>query len=381
MHILFISRGYPSKERPQNGNFEVDQAEGLAKLGHKVSMISVDVGREFLPKEYGIQRIEKNGVLSYHIFLIPMKFFVGNGIFRKLLDIQLDYLYKKVVKELGKPDVIYPHYLWNMDWALFLKKKYHIPLVGIEHWSEIGYDDIKPFIAQNARRIYPQVDGLITVSHSLQNNIQKQFNIQSNVVFDTIHNSVRMKKIKRPDDGIVRFISIGSLIPRKGYDDLIDAFSKCSLPRDKWKLTIIGEGPEEKALHEQIVQNSLDKNIVLAGRRSKAEVVDELNRSDIFISSSHLETFGVAALEALGCGLPVLAVDSEGPREFMTDVNGRICEDTIEARRKGIEYMYAHYQEFDRQAIADDCLARFSSEVIAKQLTQIFEDVINKRSQ
>lgn len=376
MHILFISRGYPSELRPQNGNFEVDQAEGLVKLGHKVSMISVDLGREFLPKEYGIQRIEKNGVLSYHLFLMPMKFFVGEGIFRWLLNLQLDYLYKKVVNELGKPDIIYAHYLWNMDWALYLKRTYSIPLVGIEHWSELGYDEIKPVIEQNARRIYPQLDGLITVSHSLQKNIKKRFDVSSIVVFDTIHDSVRISTKKRSEDGIVHFISVGSLIPRKGYDDLTTAFANSSLSREKWNLIIAGEGPEEKKLQDLIRQYRLENNIHLAGKKSKAEVVELLNRSDVFISASHLETFGVAALEAVCCGVPVLAIDSEGPREFITETNGRLCEDNVDALREGIEYMFAHYAEFDKQRMADDAVSRFSSTAIAKQLTHIFEEVI-----
>ena len=377
MHILFISRGYPSKQRPQNGNFEVDQAEGLAKLGHKVSMISVDLGREFLPKEYGVQRIEKNGVLSYHLFLMPMKFFVGNGIFRKLLDVQLDYLYKKIVKELGKPDVIYSHYLWNADWALFLKNKYHIPLVSIEHWSELGYDEIKPVIERHARRIYPQLDRLITVSHSLQKKIEDRFGIHSDVVFNTLHDSVRMNPSSKPKDDIVHFITVGSLFPVKGYDNLIKAMSQTALPKENWELKIVGEGSKKDALRELIAQLQLEKNVHLVGRKSKSEVVELLNQSDVFISSSHLETFGVAVLEAMACGLPVIATKCGGPEEFVTKKNGLLVPvDDVDALAKGIEYMYAHYQEFDRQAIADDCKARFSSEVIAKQLTQIFEDVI-----
>lgn len=376
MHILFISRGYPSKKRPQIGNFEVDQAEGLVKLGHKVSMISIDLGRDFIPKEYGFQRIKKNGVLSYHLFLMPMKFFVGNGIFRHLLNLQLDYLYYQVSHELGKPDIIYAHYLWNMDWALFFKQKYHIPIVGIEHWSELGYDDVKPFIINNAKRIYPQLNGLITVSHSLQENIEKRVGIHSEVVFDTIHDNVRIRKAQRNADGIVRFIAVGSLIPRKGYDDLIIAFSKCSFPQDKWQLTIIGEGPEEKNLHKLIAANRLTQNIQLAGRKSKEEIVDLLNSSDVFISSSHLETFGVAALEAICCGVPVLAIDSVGPREFITNLNGRLCEDSVESLVKGIEYMYTHYTEFDKQKMADDAVNRFSSTAIAHQLENIFKKYI-----
>ena len=376
MHILFISRGYPSKQRPQNGNFEVDQAEGLAKLGHKVSMISVDLGREFLPKEYGIQRIEKNGVLSYHIFLMPMKFFVGNGIFRRLLNRQLDYLYHKIIAELGKPDIIYAHYLWNMDWALYLKKTYNIPLVGIEHWSELGYEDIKPVIEQNARRIYPQIDRLITVSQSLQKKIEERFGVQSEVVFNTIHDSVRMNTVHQQRGNFMNFISVGTLLPVKGYDNLITAFAQTTLPRDKWTLTLVGEGPEEKTLQDLIIQHHLENNIHLLGRKNKAEVVELLNHSDVFISSSHLETFGVAALEAICCGVPVLSTDSGGPREFITTINGRLCDDSIEALQKGIEYMFAHYTEFDKQRMANDAINKFSSTAIAQQLETIFRKYI-----
>ena len=378
MHILFISRGYPSAQRPQNGNFEVDQAEGLAKLGHKVSMISVDLGREFLPKEYGIQRIEKNGVLSYHIFIMPMKFFVGNGIFRRLLNLQLDCLYKKIVKESGTPDIIYAHYLWNMDWGLFLKYKYQIPLVGIEHWSELGYEDIKSVIETNARRIYPKLDKLITVSHALQGKIKERFGMDSDVVYNTIHDSVRMLSINRNKDGIVHYITVGTLLPVKGYDNLITSFATCSLPRNNWNLSIVGKGPEEKMLQEMITKYDLKKNISLVGSKSKTEVVELLNLSDVFISSSHLETFGVAALEAICCGIPVVATNSGGPSEFINASNGRLCDDNVDALREGIEYMFAHYKEFDKKRIADEAFNKFSSEAIAKQLTKIFEGVLSK---
>ena len=273
MHILFISRGYPSAHRPQNGNFEVDQAEGLARLGHTVSMISVDLGREFCPADIGFHRVEKNGVLSYNMYFLPMKFFAQKGIFKYLLNKQLDFMYKKIDGELGKPDIIYAHYLWNSDWALYLKHKYRIPVVGIEHWSELGYEEIKPSIERNARRIYPQLDGLITVSHALQKNIQKWFGIDSDVVFNTIHDFVRMNNEKKINDGIVRFISVGTILPVKGFDNLITAFSQCSLPRDKWTLTLVGEGPEEPNLRKLIAQYQLEKNVYLVGKKTKKEVV------------------------------------------------------------------------------------------------------------
>lgn len=376
MHILFISRGYPSIRRPQNGNFEVDQAEGLVRLGHTVSMISIDLGREFAHGEYGVRHVEKNGVQSYSMCLLPTKFFAGQGLYKKFIDIKLDYLYHKVVRKSGKPDIIYAHYLWNMDRGLFLKQKYHIPLVGIEHWSEIGYDDIKSSIERNARRIYPQVDGLITVSHSLQRKIEERFGIQSDVVFNTIHDSVRMHAEQRKDDGIVRFITVGTLLPVKGYDNLITAFANCRLPRNKWELTIVGEGAEVHTLRDLIARYDIGDNIHLAGKKDKTEVVELLNRSDVFVSSSHLETFGVAALEAVCCGVPVLATDSGGPREFITESNGRICNDELESLQAGIEYMYVHYTEFDKKRMAEDAVNKFSSTAIAHQLEAIFSKYV-----
>lgn len=376
MHILFISRGYPSVRRPQNGNFEVDQAEGLVRLGHSVSMISIDLGREYAHGEYGIRHIEKNGVNSYNMCLLPTKYFAGKGIYKKFIDIKLDYLYKKVVRNFGKPNIIYAHYLWNMDRGLYLKQKYHIPLVGIEHWSEIGYNEIKPAIESNARRIYPQIDGLITVSHSLQEKIAQRFGIQSDVVFNTINDSVRMSTENRKEDGIVHFITVGTLLPVKGYDNLITAFAKSSLPQVKWDLTIIGDGHEETALRDLVAQLNIGRNIYFAGKKDKAEVVEYLNRSDVFISSSHLETFGVAALEAICCGIPVLATDSGGTKEFINVSNGRLCEDNQEALREGIEYMFAHYREFNKKRMAEDAVNKFSSTAIAHQLEEIFSKYV-----
>jgi glycosyltransferase involved in cell wall biosynthesis len=190
---------------------------------------------------------------------------------------------------------------------------------------------------------------------------------------------VRMSSKNQKTDGMVHFITVGTLLPVKGYDNLITAFARCSLPRDKWKLTIVGKGPKEKTLKDLIAYYLLEKNIFLVGCKSKTEVVELLNHSDVFISSSHLETFGVAALEAICCGVPVLATDSGGPREFINETNGRLCEDNVDALREGIEYMYSHYTEFDKKRMADEAVSIFSSEAIAKQLTTIFEEVVAKQ--
>ena len=104
-----------------------------------------------------------------------------------------------------------------------------------------------------------------------------------------------------------------------------------------------------------------------------------LKNSSIFLLPSRNENFSVAVLEALACGLPVIASICGGIRECINEKNGLLFPvDDVEKLAQSILYAVQHLDKYDRKAIAEDCQARFSPEVIAKQLTQIFEDTIKK---
>jgi glycosyltransferase involved in cell wall biosynthesis len=102
-----------------------------------------------------------------------------------------------------------------------------------------------------------------------------------------------------------------------------------------------------------------------------------VKNSDIFVLPSRNETFGVVYIEALACGLPIIATDCGVPSEIVTPENGLfIPKENVDALSSAISYMAQNINQYDRKAIAEDCQARFSSEVIAKQLTHIFEETI-----
>ena len=129
----------------------------------------------------------------------------------------------------------------------------------------------------------------------------------------------------------------------------------------------------------QIDESGFSENIHLVGSKNKLEIAQMLNESDVFVLPSRNENFSVAVLEALASGLPVIASICGGIRECINEKNGILFKvDDVEGLSLCLKYMYEHHQDYDRQAIADDCKARFSSEVIAKQLTEIFEDVVAK---
>ena len=379
MNIFVIARGYPSKKDPQWGCFEKDQAEAIANLGHKVTILSVDTRFRSYWRSIGIQRIKEGKIVAYNLFLFPYVFisFLPYSIRDRITSWLLELVYKRAVKLEGVPDVLYSHYLTKTQKAIHLRKKYNIPLVAIEHWSELAKEQIHPDVIQMATKTYRSVDQLITVSHSLKENIKK--NIKTNEIL-VVHNLVGKEfyYTDKSTNSDFTFISTGSLIHRKGFDLLIDALNQIKehLPSN-WKAIIIGGGPLREVLQNQINNSNLQEHIYLIGQKNKQEILSLIQNSDIFILPSRGENFSVAVLEALACGLPIIASICGGIRECINSSNGLLFPvDDTESLANAIKHMSQHIQEYNREAIADDCQARFAPEVIAKQLTTIFEETI-----
>ncbi|MBR3730776.1 MAG: glycosyltransferase [Bacteroidales bacterium] len=380
MKIFFIARGWPSDREPQWGSFERDQALALQKLGHQVVMLSVDMRFRKYHRKYGITCETHEGIPHYNLFAgsiwgLALRRFSIN-LYTKVRRFLFVHLLKEVNKHEGMPDLFYGHYLVNASTALAAKKKYGIPVVGIEHWSELGYANIKKNVKKWAGKTYKDLDCLLTVSSALRENILKNFDVDSVVVNNMVGHEFCYAPTER-EGKVVRFVTTGNLLPVKGFDNLVNAFSKLHLSPETWTLNIIGGGKERESLQQQIDSVGLSNNIHLLGRKNREGVIEMLHKSDVYVMSSRSETFGVAAIEALACGLPVIATDCGGARDFVTKENGKICAvDDIQKLSEAILYMYKNNGDYDRAQIAVDCQKRFSSEAIGKQLEGVFEKVI-----
>lgn len=382
MHILIIARGIPTKQSPQWGIFEYDQAKALAKLGHKVTIASVDSRFGAYKRKIGLTCGEQDGVRFYNYFLCPSAItgLFGQTFQNKIKKWQWQQLVKAICQKEDKIDVIYSHYLFNSYYAVTFLRHLNIPIVAIEHWSEINKPKLLPSIQKKGEEVYPKVDQLLTVSKAAQSALKRHFNQDSIVVYNMVNSDIFKYLNCEHTSNKIKFIATGSLIHRKGYDLLIDAFAKLQLPASKWELNIIGTGIEHDNLAKRISDANLTENIHLLGSRTANEIATILNQADVFVLPSRMETFGVVYIEALACGLPVIATPCGGPEEFITKQNGLLVPtEDVEALSEAIKQMFYHHQEYNRKAIANDCKARFSSEVIAKQLTDIFEDVIRKK--
>jgi glycosyltransferase involved in cell wall biosynthesis len=97
--------------------------------------------------------------------------------------------------------------------------------------------------------------------------------------------------------------AVGRLVPYKGFSVLIEAMRRIDA-----QLVIIGEGPQRRNLEHQILEAGLSGRVILSGRVDSAELQTMLHSADVFAFPSILpsETFGIAQLEAMACGLPVV---------------------------------------------------------------------------
>jgi len=110
-------------------------------------------------------------------------------------------------------------------------------------------------------------------------------------------------------DGICRLLTVGSIVPRKGYDVLIEAMAQIAgLP---WRLTIIGDPTRDlkftSALKEAVKRAGLSEKVSLAGSVSDEALATAYGYSDAFVTASHFEGYGMAVTTAIACGLPIVA--------------------------------------------------------------------------
>ena len=123
-------------------------------------------------------------------------------------------------------------------------------------------------------------------------------------------------------------IFVGRLIKEKNADLLVKAVALVLPEYPELRVLLIGEGPEEKKIQDMIRQKNLEDVIQLHGfYDNHDDLIAALKSSKIFVLPSTREGFGISALEALACGLPVVTIDhpANAIRDLINGNNGFLC--------------------------------------------------------
>src|SRR5699024_3691695 len=123
-----------------------------------------------------------------------------------------------------------------------------------------------------------------------------------------------------------RIVSIGRLVPRKGFDTIIDALAH--MGEDDVELLIVGgpgdaratsEDPEAQRLLAHAHERGVGEQVILTGQLSREDMPGLLRSADVVACTPWYEPFGIVPLEAMACGVPVVAAAVGGLMDTVVD--------------------------------------------------------------
>jgi L-malate glycosyltransferase len=373
MYILVVSRGYPTKKYNLNGIFEFAQAKALAKIGCKVVFAAVDVRSIRRWRKWGLEHHYIEGVNVYAINIPVGK--MPRIILNIITSIGLNVIYKRILKEFGRPDILHAHFTGVGYAASNLKKRINVPLVITEHSSLIMMPKINRKIFKTAKDAFKHANALIAVSPALVKVIENKFNIKPLYVPNIVDTDLFFYRPRVQKD-LFNFVSIGSLTYNKRMDLTIAAFYNAFRDFTNVRLTIFGEGKERPKLESLIEKYNLKTKVIFEGICKQETIAKKLRESDCFVLPSKSETFGVAYIEALACGVPIIATKCGGPEVFVNKSNGLLIPvNDVDTLAVAMKYMYKNITLFDKKKIAKDIKSKFSPEVVANQLLRIYKKI------
>ncbi len=376
LHILFLPTWYSTPWHPLGGIFIQKQVLAHKKKGYKTGVIFINWspsiwGKVPFSEQYKITLTEENGIPTYRSygFFLPK----NNIICLKIWLRVYDKCFKAYYEKYGKPNIIHAHVFWAGYAARYLSKKYNIPYVLTEHYTGFILDDMPKYVRNIAIKALDGAQQNIAVSAHFAQILSKEWTKKNvNTISNIVNDSIFTLKTTSLKEDKVNFISVGSLVFEKNYELLIKSFITADVKNAQ--LTIIGSGQKESKLR-QLIDNSLynEKIILVTQPLSSEELNVWFHKSDVFISSSIVETQGIAIMEAMCCGLPVIVTNSGGIADKIEPHLGtRLVDSTISSMAEAIKKMSVTFDEYQPQRQRDFIIEIASEEIVMKKLHEIY---------
>ncbi|MEQ1656028.1 MAG: glycosyltransferase family 4 protein [Nitrospira sp.] len=182
------------------------------------------------------------------------------------------------------------------------------------------------------------------------------------------------------DDAVV-LVTVGRLVARKGLSQLIALMGR--LRKSNVKLLILGSGPMEQTWKNEAKDSGIAANVLFLGQVSDRDKFKILGMSDLYVSTSQHEGFGLVFLEAMACGLPVVCYNHGGQTDFLSDgVTGYLVElNDIHRFEERCEILIR--EKAKRQMMGQENLRRVEDYFIdrcAQRYEELFQQAINQSS-
>ncbi len=318
MKILILSTAFPRYNGDYIANFFLEIATKLT-INNEVTVVAphdIGIKRSELISDVQIERFQympiKHQTLAYRD---GIKANIKKCKWTKymLVPFMLSYLMKSIVKGRSK-DIVIANFIPSALIGLALRLVYKTPVILTIHSNE----KVTGLLGKINKWVLGKVDYVIFNSSYTQDSL-KQYVKKYQTIPIGVETS-RFKPKLRNYDGKrnLKLISVGRLIPIKGYKYLINAMS---LVPSNVELEIIGWGSLEHDLKLQVKKLNLS-NVKFTGAVLPKDIPKHLSKADLFVMSSvpcdgREEALGVVLIEALANGLPVLATDTGGVKDIV----------------------------------------------------------------
>ncbi len=240
------------------------------------------------------------------------------------------------VAEQASLDLLHVHYAIPHSVSALLARMMasprRLPFITTLHGTDITLVGSDRSYLPITRFSIEQSDGVTAISNYLRDRTLKEFEIKRPI--DVIPNFVNCDLYKKSEDALARarwapggepiLMHLSNFRPVKRLTDVIEIFA---LVREKIpaKLVLIGDGPDRGAAEYIVRKKRLSKDVLFLGKQDR--VHEKLGLADLFLLPSDEESFGLAALEAMACQVPVVATNVGGLPEVVTHgVDGYLFE-------------------------------------------------------
>lgn len=308
-----------------SGVVATELAKGLANRGHNLHILSYARPARLDSFRTDITFHEVD-LSSYPLFEYPP------------YDLALANMMVNLIK-FEKLDVLHVHYAIPHATSAYLAKQIlnsrasHVPVITTLHGTDITLIGSDPSYKQVVDFSINKSDGVTAVSEYLKKETYKHFDIKKDIkVISNFIDLDRFKKSKKEHfkkalcpNGEKVVTHVSNFREVKRVPDVVEAFNYLLKSGVEAKLLMVGDGPDRPRAEQKCRELNICDQVRFLGKQEQVEEV--LSISDLFMIPSGSETFGLAALEAMSCSVPVISSNIGGlPEVNIHGETGYLCE-------------------------------------------------------
>ena len=373
-------------------------ALGLAKRGHKIDIFTRRENRSIAE----IVHLTSN-IRVIHVFAGPREVIPKEELYAYMDDFT-NYINHFIAREKIEYDLIHAHFWLSGMVAMALKKRLMIPFiitfhalgkVRREHQGEADKfpaerEQIEKEIMENANKIITECPNDFKDHKDLYQVMPEKLEIipcgYNPVDFFPIDKQLAKEQVGLEKD-CDYLLQLGRIVPRKGIDNVIEAFTKIHNKFPKLRLVIVGgdlaalESPGElNNLYQQVVAAKIADKVIFTGHKSRAELKYYYSASEIFITTPWYEPFGITPLESMACGTAVIGSHVGGISFTVRhgETGLLVAPRDSEALAKAINTLYMDKKMLKKMGqYAEQYVQNsFTWDKISEQVNELYKEVI-----